>query len=115
MREHPLLMKGPLVRATLTGLKTQTRRPIKLGYTSSWAMRCPMGQAGDRLWVRETFQAWRKVDPLDPHAALGVSASPAAGACARRARAGHHGGRCQSGGINPWIWVAEWREIEVRK
>ena len=29
MREHPLLMKGPLVRATLAGLKTQTRRPIK--------------------------------------------------------------------------------------
>ena len=79
-------MKGSLVRATLEGRKTQTRRPIKpqpdddivdveydaiadlwlgntqedndLGYTSSWAMRCPMGQAGDRLWVRET---WRPV------------------------------------------------------
>ena len=84
MREHPLLMKGPLVRATLEGRKTQTRRPIKpqpdddivdvrydaiadlwlgntpedndLGYTSSWAMRCPLGQAGDRLWVRETYK-----------------------------------------------------------
>ena len=58
MREHPLLMQGPLVRATLAGLKTQTRRPIKsqgLGYSSSWAARCPLGQAGDRLWVRETF------------------------------------------------------------
>ena len=83
VKEHQLLMKGPLVRATLAGLKTQTRRPIKpqpdddivdvkydaiadlwlgntqedndLGYTSSWAMRCPLGQAGDRLWVRETF------------------------------------------------------------
>jgi len=31
MREHPLLMKGPLVRATLEGRKTQTRRPIKCG------------------------------------------------------------------------------------
>jgi len=86
MKEHPLLMQGPLVRATLEGRKTQTRRPIKpqpdddivdveydaiadlwlgntqedndLGYTSSWAMRCPLGQAGDRLWVRET---WRPV------------------------------------------------------
>ena len=87
MRAHPLLMKGPLVRATLAGLKTQTRRPIKpqpdddivdveydaiaglwlgntqedndLGYTSSWAARCPMGQAGDRLWVRETWQHYQ--------------------------------------------------------
>ena len=31
MREHSLLMKGPLVRATLEGRKTQTRRPIKCG------------------------------------------------------------------------------------
>ena len=31
MREHPLLMKGPFVRATLEGRKTQTRRPIKCG------------------------------------------------------------------------------------
>ena len=89
MREHPLLMKGPLVRATLAGLKTQTRRPIKpqpdddivdveydaiadlwlgntqedndLGYTSSWAMRCPLGQDGDRLWVRETWQHFQNV------------------------------------------------------
>ena len=80
-------MQGPLVRATLAGLKTQTRRPIKpqpdddivdveydaiaglwlgntqedndLGYTSSWAARCPMGQAGDRLWVRETWQHYQ--------------------------------------------------------
>ncbi len=83
MREHPLLMQGPLVRATLAGRKTQTRRPIipqpdddivavrydaiadlwlgntpednDLGYTSSWAERCPLGKAGDRLWVRETW------------------------------------------------------------
>ena len=87
MQEHPLLMQGPLVRATLAGLKTQTRRPIKprpdddivdveydaiadlwlgnthedndLGYTSSWAARCPLGKAGDRLWVRETWQHYQ--------------------------------------------------------
>ncbi len=93
MKEHPLLMQGPLVRATLEGRKTQTRRPIKpqpdddivdveydaiadlwlgntqedndLGYTSSWAMRCPLGQAGDRLWVRETWTAAMH-DPKGP-------------------------------------------------
>ncbi len=76
MREHPLLMKGPLVRATLEGRKTQTRRPIKMpphgvepyapGYADGalWnysftevIARCPLGRAGDRLWVRETW-AW---------------------------------------------------------
>jgi hypothetical protein len=85
MREHPLLMKGPLVRATLEGRKTQTRRPVKpqpsddivdveyddiaelwlgntkedndLGFCSSWTARCPLGRTGDRLWVRETW-AW---------------------------------------------------------
>ena len=77
MREHPLIMKGPLVRATLAGLKTQTRRPVKneaLPYTGYWAgclckeidpsdtpcvtcaMRFPgIPEAGDRLWVRETW------------------------------------------------------------
>ena len=79
MREHPLLMKGPLVRATLEGRKTQTRRPIQnqppigLGLVrvcGPWAefenddpplkkfsTKGPLGQTGDRLWVRETFTA----------------------------------------------------------
>ena len=63
MREHPLLMKGPLVRATLEGRKTQTRRAVKPQPVDdipdveySWAARCPLGQAGDRLWVRETYK-----------------------------------------------------------
>lgn len=105
MREHPILMQGPLVRATLEGRKTQTRRPVKpwlgrnpplwsrllnqdgkpdfdwgellyygqdedslrhgFGFDDSghgdtendaW-LASPMGQAGDRLWVRETWAA----------------------------------------------------------
>ncbi len=76
--EHPIIFAGPLVRAILDGSKTQTRRPIKpqpkashLGYMAcddgsllcgpdypdcdDDVVRCPYGQPGDRLWVRERF------------------------------------------------------------
>ena len=76
MRERPILFSAPMVRAILAGTKTQTRRAIKAPgiFVSSGAInghgvvsmtdagirevRCPYGQPGDRLWVRE---AW-KVD-----------------------------------------------------
>lgn len=84
MKERPILFSGPMVRAILEGHKTQTRRVIKpslgglaglgfwgydttagdgattvmfgdqLGYTKV-RVRCPYGQPGDRLWVRETW------------------------------------------------------------
>ena len=79
MKEHPLLMKGPLVRATLEGRKTQTRRPLRnqpsIGYDlvrvcgpwaefendahplAKYSAKSPLGETGDRLWVRETW-AW---------------------------------------------------------
>lgn len=80
MKERPILFSGPMVRALLNGSKTQTRRVVKpqppnhmgtvrgLGNrdwqfvqdshtladsASTW--RCPYGQPGDRLWVREAF------------------------------------------------------------
>jgi len=69
-KERPILMKGEMVRAILAGQKTQTRRVIKPqpgdhpddegdGYTL--LKRCPYGDPGDRLWVRET---WRDPNPL---------------------------------------------------
>ncbi|HEU0197075.1 MAG TPA: hypothetical protein VFQ88_07705 [Nevskiaceae bacterium] len=86
--ERPLLLSGAMVRAVLSGRKTQTRRPVSslfgfgrirgfgpsgtAGY--SWHFRdqralwndvsdarvlttCLYGSAGDRLWIRETWQA----------------------------------------------------------
>lgn len=69
----PILMSGEMVRATLRDVnpKTQTRRIIKCrGWVDSdgdgWPLiqtiepqliraRCPYGQPGTRLWVKETF------------------------------------------------------------
>lgn len=80
MKERPILFSGPMVRALLSGTKTQTRRFIKpqpqhSGFagrhvlakddegidlylhssTLAAAIRSPYGGAGDCLWVRETW------------------------------------------------------------
>jgi hypothetical protein len=82
MKEYPILFSSEMVRAILDGRKTMTRRVIKpqpeahtmqvlpLGnglYLPSWSgrnvsesptgrpMKCPYGQPGDRLWVREAW------------------------------------------------------------
>ncbi|MEO6147833.1 MAG: hypothetical protein ABIT70_12470 [Sulfuriferula sp.] len=70
MKEHPILFSALMVQAILDGRKTQTRRLVKpqpvyvqqsRGICSSapdWShiIKCPYGQRGDRLWVRETWQ-----------------------------------------------------------
>lgn len=82
-KERPILSSAPMARAILDGRKTQTRRVIKpqpvegvykgdgITPTYSWKDRIntvrpiwpdvmaqfsPYGKAGDRLWVRETWQ-----------------------------------------------------------
>lgn len=85
MKETGLMFKAPLVRSILDGTKTQTRRLVKpqpapntphdggtkwiaqdglhvpvgsVGHLSlryKQGIRCPMGQPGDRIYVRETF------------------------------------------------------------
>ena len=74
MKERPILFSAPMVRALLDGSKMQTRRIVKpqprilAGELLCWkddaltteqmAERCPYGQLGDRLFVRETFFAY---------------------------------------------------------
>lgn len=91
IKERPILFSAPMVRAILDGRKTQTRRAFseKLKFNLDCAARigevsffvdeqrlgkndlgyvldfCPYGQAGDRLWVRETHYEkgeWRRQD-----------------------------------------------------
>jgi hypothetical protein len=72
MKEHPILFNSEMVRAVLAGKKTQTRRvvkpkplwvydnkvPVKTEDADpKGAIKCPYGQPGDRLWVRETHRA----------------------------------------------------------
>lgn len=79
MNVRPILFSAPMIRAILAGTKTQTRRALKkqppflarvrhawfnapiYGFTDEdvpaanwWKIRCPYGQPGDRLWVRES-------------------------------------------------------------
>ncbi|MCA6954799.1 hypothetical protein [Pectobacterium polaris] len=69
MKERGIIFNGEMVRATLDGRKTQTRRIVKPQPdedglarlnggpwmdTSERVYRCPFGQPGDRLWIRET-------------------------------------------------------------
>ena len=76
MKERPILFNAEMVKAILSGRKTQTRRIIKLDHERGFQnpvvrgrdgevssvefglshMLCPLGQPGDQLWVRETWQ-----------------------------------------------------------
>ena len=81
MKERPILFSAPMVRAILAGKKTQTRRIIKpqpkavgdvfigpknaetlFEFYQNARCKCPYGQPGDQLWVREAF--WLCDSPL---------------------------------------------------
>lgn len=75
--DKPILFSGEMVCAILDGKKTQTRRVVKLRGASNdvshWLhymaqgvdMPCPYGQAGDRLYVRETWKCEELASGLD--------------------------------------------------
>lgn len=75
MKERPILFSDAMVRAILSGAKTQTRRVVKPqpDLTPEWdserqiaefymadecvgTLACPYGRPGDRLWVREAIR-----------------------------------------------------------
>lgn len=76
MKERPIIFGAPMVRAILSGTKTQTRRVVKrlpiILNRATDALEvdvvniengqfaklcpCPYGQPGDRLWVREKWR-----------------------------------------------------------
>lgn len=61
VKQRPILFKGEMVRAILSGEKTMTRRVVKGKFWFSDGspdvalLDCPCGKPGDRLWVREKF------------------------------------------------------------
>ncbi|HCL5074640.1 TPA: hypothetical protein N2F43_003984 [Salmonella enterica] len=80
MKERGMIFNGEMVRAILEGRKTQTRRPVKpqpeltqkSGFSWNGVVygagsndretnrnfahaKCPFGNPGDRIWVRETW------------------------------------------------------------
>lgn len=88
MAERPILFSGEMVQAILDGRKTQTRRVVKnqkylleadfaeisgdlwkigmLANNKGWyqLFRCPYGEPGDKLWVRETFTSSKETDKV---------------------------------------------------
>ncbi|WP_122678430.1 hypothetical protein [Pseudomonas viridiflava] len=80
-KERPILFSAPMVRAILSGQKTVTRREVKkpaaldclaAGFEPAFlalpgnADLCPYGKVGDRLWVREAWQADAQVNEVAP-------------------------------------------------
>ncbi|MGU1382796.1 hypothetical protein ACSEQ0_11255 [Pseudomonas aeruginosa] len=84
MKERPILLTGPMVRAILEGRKTVTRRVVKpqpdflgsmvdpntpfktLDAGLHARITCPYGEPGDRLWVRETWHVGKPHDKTAP-------------------------------------------------
>lgn len=96
MKERPIPFSAAMVQALLAGRKTQTRRIISPDLTGLWdaprgpedydeypsvevngehvhvRTRCPYGQPGDFLWVRED---WRTGKLLDKYSATKIETS----------------------------------------
>lgn len=65
MKERPIIFDCSLIPSIIDGIKTQTRRVMKVQPPEGWdgssarsalSAKCPHGKTGDLLWVRETWQ-----------------------------------------------------------
>lgn len=82
MKERPILFNAEMVKAIISGRKTQTRRVLKVQPdedglllflpssrwldTSEREYNCPFGNVGDQLWVREAFRMAKSLDLNSP-------------------------------------------------
>ncbi len=91
MKEKPILFSTPMVRAILDGRKTQTRRIVKKQPhgAGEWIMqginwlfpninpyinlKCPYGESGDVLWVRETWNTLTEYVEKPDHSVMSIS------------------------------------------
>ena len=66
VKERGMIFNDEMVRAILSGNKTQTRRIVEEKFygravaAELLAKHCPYGQPGDRIWVRETYRVHGK-------------------------------------------------------
>lgn len=74
MTTRPILFSAPMVLAIRSGTKTQTRRIAKPQTDSCGdpilpgdpRLKCPHGQPGHSLWVKETWRTSRSLDHCKP-------------------------------------------------
>ncbi|MGB3988457.1 MAG: hypothetical protein WBK67_02060 [Minisyncoccales bacterium] len=161
MKERPILFSTPMVRAISDGKKTMTRRVVKnqppinylfvktlISKNFLWAkfcdplreiaegdekhwVKCPYGQVGDRLWVRETFFMPRcasriilEIIGIRVERLQEITEEDAISEGVDRTNTSIHGyakerfeklwdsinGKKYPWSSNPWVWVIEFKE-----